>query len=198
MTTFFLTLILGFVFYASLIEWLLHRYVMHKPIFGFKYAYEAHAKVHHRVYKADGTYHEGDRQPPQKHLIPMAWWNSPVLVAIGSTPFFFISLAMGNWAIYLGIVLALGLYYAVYEYFHWCMHLPKKRRVTYTRPIRWYFRLINGHHLLHHKYMGKNFNVVLPIWDLLLGTLVRRAKVPFEQPRDPLLPDLQPRPASPK
>ena len=42
------------------------------------------------------------------------------------------------------------------------------------------FRL-NGHHLLHHRYMNKNFNVVLPLADLCLGTLLLRSKIAFAQ-----------------
>jgi hypothetical protein len=192
MTTFFVTLVLGYVFYASLIEWLLHRYVMHRSVGKFDYAYRAHALTHHKHYKADETYHEGDRQPSQKHLIHMAWWNGPVLTLLGSIPFLLISLATGIWPIWWGILLSLALYYVTYESFHWCMHLPKKRVLTYIWPIKGFFRRINGHHLLHHRYMGYNYNVVLPFWDWAFGTLILRAKTRFAQARDELLPDVQP------
>jgi sterol desaturase/sphingolipid hydroxylase (fatty acid hydroxylase superfamily) len=69
------------------------------------------------------------------------------------------------------------------------MHLPKKRHVERSGI---FFRL-NGHHLLHHRYMGKNFNVVLPLADLCLGTLLLRSKVAFAQPRGPAVPDVQPK-----
>ncbi|MGH7993446.1 MAG: fatty acid hydroxylase, partial [Limisphaerales bacterium] len=76
-----------------------------------------------------------------------------------------------------------------YEYMHWCMHLPKKRYVEHSGI---FFRL-NGHHLLHHRYMHKNFNVVLPLADLCLGTLLLRSKVAFAQARGPSVPNVQPK-----
>lgn len=68
------------------------------------------------------------------------------------------------------------------------MHLPRRRNVERTGL---FFRL-NGHHLLHHRYMHKNFNVVFPLADLLLGTLLLRSKVTFAQARGASVPDVQP------
>jgi hypothetical protein len=181
---------LGFlcaVFYASFFEWTLHRYLMHRPFGKFRYAFEAHALVHHRVFRADETYHLIHAQDAK--TIPMAWWNGPVLVAAGALPFVAISWWLGRWGLLCGAVAACASYYATYEYIHWCMHLPRKRNVERSGI---FFRL-NGHHLLHHRYMGKNFNVVLPVADLLLGTLLLRAPVKFKQARGPSVPDVQPR-----
>ena len=69
------------------------------------------------------------------------------------------------------------------------MHLPKARRVERS----WLFHRLNGHHILHHRYMHKNFNVILPLADLCLGTLLPRSKVRFAQPRGVGVPDVQPR-----
>ena len=175
----------GIVF-ASFFEWHLHKFVMHRPLGSFRYAFQAHAVVHHKTFKADHTYHlihEKDKQ-----TIPMAWWNGPVLVAIGVLPFAVLSWVIGQWAFLLGGFIAFGSYYCFYEYIHWCMHLPKARRVE--KP--WWFRKLNGHHLLHHRYMHKNFNVVLPLADLCLGTLMLRAKTHFAQAMGPSVPDIQP------
>jgi Fatty acid hydroxylase superfamily len=177
--------VVGVVF-GSFFEWTLHRYVMHRPIWNFRYAFQAHAVVHHQTFKADQTYHLQDEK--DKETIPMAWWNGPVLIAIGVIPFALISWAIGEWGFTLGGFLAFAIYYGTYEYIHWCMHLPKARRVE--KP--WWFRKLNGHHLLHHRYMHKNFNVVLPLADFLLGTLILRAKTNFMQPTGPSVPDVQP------
>ena len=69
------------------------------------------------------------------------------------------------------------------------MHLPKKRHVEQS----WIFYRLNGHHLLHHRYMHKNFNVVMPLADLLLGTLMLRSKVKFKQAEGRAVPNVQPR-----
>lgn len=175
----------GIVF-ASFFEWVLHRYVMHRPVGKFRYAFHAHAVVHHQIFKADATYHlHNDKD---KETIPMAWWNGPVLILIGMIPFALISWGIGNWGFVLGGLIAFSGYYGTYEYIHWCMHLPKARRVEQPGV----FRRLNGHHLLHHRYMHKNFNVVLPLADWCLGTLMLRAKTRFLQARGPAVPDVQP------
>jgi len=118
----------------------------------------------------------------------MAWWNGPVLVLIGITPFVLVAWMTQHWGLAIGALLVCGGYYGAYEYLHWCMHLPRRRAVERSGI---FFRL-NGHHILHHRYMGKNFNVVLPLADLLLGTLLLRARIRFAQPVGPSVPDVQP------
>ncbi|MFM2081835.1 MAG: hypothetical protein RL380_526 [Verrucomicrobiota bacterium] len=182
---------LGFgagVIIASFFEWTLHRFLMHKPLGRFDYAFQAHAVVHHHTFKADHTYHlinEAD-----KRTIPMAWWNGPVLIALcmvpGTACAFLVS---GTWQFALGALAAFIAYYSTYEYMHWCMHLPKARRVEKS----WVFYRLNGHHLLHHRYMHKNFNVVLPLADFCLGTLLLRSNIKFPQAKGPAVPDVQPR-----
>jgi hypothetical protein len=175
------------VIYASFFEWLLHKYVMHLRIPGFEYPFRAHAMVHHHIFKADHTYHLIDEK--DKWTIPMAWWNGPALVVISALPFAAVSALLGTWAVVAGAVLALGGYYGMYEWLHWCMHLPKARRVEKM----WIFYRLNGHHLLHHRYMRKNFNVVCPLADLCLRTLMLRSKLRFAQATGPSVPDVQPR-----
>ncbi len=180
------------VVFASFFEWALHRYFMHRPIGRFDYAFRAHALVHHQTFKADHTYHLINEK--DKKTIPMAWWNGPVLIALGSIPFLLASWAVGTWAITVGALIATASYYGAYEYMHWCMHLPKKRDIERSGI---YFRL-NGHHLLHHRYMHKNFNVVLPLADLILGTLLLRSKVHFKQAEGDAVPNVQPRVRKPR
>ena len=174
------------IVFASFFEWLLHKYVMHRPLGSFRYAFQAHAVVHHKTFKADHSYHLIHEE--DKHTIPMAWWNGPALILIFSIPCALISWATGYWGIHIGAIAAFSAYYGFYEYIHWCMHLPKERRVE--KP--WWFRRLNGHHLLHHRYMHKNFNVVLPLADLCLGTLMARSKTNFKQATGPSVPNVQP------
>lgn len=179
----------GFVFavlFASFFEWTLHRFLMHKPFLGFSYAYQAHALVHHKTFNYDHTYHLVKEE--DKWTIPMAWWNGPVLIMLCMIPVVPLSVVFGGWWVAATSFVTFCGYYGTYEYLHWCMHLPKARRLEKS----WVFRRLNAHHLLHHRYMGKNFNVVLPLADLLLGSLILRSKVPFMQPRGPAVPDVQP------
>jgi hypothetical protein len=173
--------------YASFFEWTLHRFVMHRPLGSFRYPFESHAIVHHKVFRADESYHLIN--PHDAKTIPMAWWNGPVLVLVAMVPFAVAAWSMGHWGFYWGALSACAGYYGTYEYIHWCMHLPKKRHVERSGI---FFRL-NGHHLLHHRYMHKNFNVVMPLADLLLGTLLLRSPIHFKQPVGAAVPNVQPR-----
>ena len=189
MTSFLLWSAAGFAAWtvvASFFEWVLHRYIMHRPLGILTYPFRAHAIVHHGIFKADHTYHLIDQK--DKETIPMAWWNGPLLIVIASLPALALGWTLGIWGVAVGALAAMSAYYGIYEYIHWCMHLPKHRRVERSGL---FFRL-NGHHLLHHRYMHKNFNVVLPLADLCLGTLLRRSKVSFAQTRGPSVPDVQP------
>ncbi|MBP9701355.1 MAG: fatty acid hydroxylase [Candidatus Pacebacteria bacterium] len=180
---------LFFVVACSFAEWGLHNYIMHRPFqllfWRLVYAFKAHALVHHVIYKADYTYHAQEGDDGKK--IPMAWWNSFVIIAIGCSLLTWYFWFFG-WKWLLLAIPTMFAYYGVYEYIHWCMHLPKARRIEQS----WIFFRLNGHHLLHHRYMNKNFNVVLPLADWVLGTLLLRAKTRFAQARGPSVPDVQP------
>lgn len=181
------------VIYVSFCEYGLHRFIMHKPFFQFIYPFKAHAIVHHGTFKSDKTYHL--QNDADKSTIHMAWWNGIVVVAIGSVPAILASVLFGTWWILIMVSSVAMLYYCVYEYSHWCMHLPlPERRIIESWPvIGWMFYRLNGHHLLHHRYMHKNFNVVLPLADFCLGTLLLRSKIKFPQARGISVPDVQPK-----
>lgn len=179
---------------CSEFEWRLHSGVMHKPIyiFGWKFDYPfiAHHQVHHQIFKWDKTYILQD--PADRPTITMAWWNGPLLSVISSIPGWIVGYMIDH-------MLAVGLtsfftvfaYYGVYETIHLFMHLPAQKKRLIGRifpPYKW----LNGHHILHHRWMKKNFNVVLPLADWWHKTLLRRSPMRFDQPRGPLIPDVQP------
>jgi hypothetical protein len=175
--------------YASFFEWTLHRFVLHRPLRFFRYPFNAHAMVHHRLFRADYTYHAQSKTDEVK--IPMTWWNGPALILVGCVPFAAMA-ALSSWWLLLGAFVCACAYYGTYEYLHWCMHKPKRRLVERSGI----FFLLNGHHLLHHRYMHKNFNVVLPLADLCLNTLLMRSQVCFAQARGESVPDVQPKSSS--
>jgi hypothetical protein len=192
MLTFFFWTAIGFLggtVLASFFEWTLHRFFMHRPTAGWRYPFERHALIHHRIFRADHSYHLVDEK--DKRTIPMAWWNGPVIIAVCQIPFIVAAAISQKWGVLCGGAIACTVYFAAYEYLHWCMHLPRQRHVERSGI---FFRL-NGHHLLHHRYMHKNFNVVLPLADLLLGTLLLRSKVSFPQACGAAVPNVQPLPS---
>jgi len=180
--------ILCSLFYCTAFEWFMHRYIMHRRVTGLQFAFVRHTRTHHRLIEGDHTYHVSDPEI-EKH-IRMPLWAGPLVIGITQIPVCLVTYFSQQWVFQGTSVIFCALYFTAYEYLHYCMHLPKARRVEKGRV----FRLLNGHHILHHWCMGKNFNVVCPLMDLLMGTLVVRPTRRFTQP--PVggpVPDLQPR-----
>ena len=153
------------IIYASFAEWVIHRWLMHRPLFRFDHFFIGHAKVHHGNYRADSTYVVGDR--PRNDLT-LAWWAMPFPVLVHA-PFL---IAIALWVSVpaaVGLLVALSLYQTSYEYLHYCMHVPSNRWFERASAFKW----INAHHLQHHRKHNTNLNIVLPIADFLLGTRQR-------------------------
>ena len=73
---------------------------------------------------------------------------------------------------YLAFLITFGvtvaLYYVGYEGLHYLMHKPTFPFIEHSG----FFKFIKRHHAIHHVYMDKNLNVLLPIADFCLGSLV--------------------------
>jgi len=155
---------------SSLFEWIYHRYWLHRPWLPPQ-MFTAHTLVHHQLCKHEDTFHVTEEE--QEEALTFQWWAAPVLIGINAIPWAVAAwLARGtSYPGWLAVGVVCGmilLYYFAYEGFHYLMHKPS---------IPWieragFFQFIKKHHRLHHVYMGKNFNVVLPLADLCLGTLV--------------------------
>ena len=155
---------------ATMFEWIYHRYWLHRPWLPPQ-MFTAHTLVHHQLCKHEDTFHI--TEPEQEEAMTFQWWAGVVLVGINMVPWALVALLAGGtgypgWTVMATIGATIFVYYLAYEGFHFLMHKPS---------IPWieragFFQFIKKHHRLHHVYMGKNFNVVLPLADLMLGTLV--------------------------
>ena len=152
-----------FFMYVSFFEWALHKYIMHTPI--FVYPFQAHALTHHGLFRADHSYYLRREQDVPK--VTFAWWNAPGLFIL-NMPLLFLASTVGGVATFIGGSTALLLNYMLYEYLHWCMHIPQGRWIERTRA----FQFLKKHHYLHHRYALRNLNVVLPLADWVMGTLI--------------------------
>ncbi len=149
--------------YLSFFEWILHRYAFHTPKIS-ALMFHAHTRVHHQIYKGDESYHTNDPHPTN---VPMNWWALPAFVGIHLPLLCLVQWVTGIPSIWGGLF-AVITYFGIYESIHWAMHVPRTARIlSRFRP----YRFLDNHHHLHHKYMLSNLNVVLPLADLLLGTL---------------------------
>jgi hypothetical protein len=161
------------VLQASLFEWVYHRYWLHRPWLPPQ-MFTAHTLVHHQLCKHDDTFHVHDEE--QEEALTFQWWGGPLLIAINVVPWTCAWWPLRATAVPLSLLIAclisvvvtLSLYYVAYEGFHYLMHRPKIAWIERS-PL---FRFLERHHRIHHIHMGKNFNVVVPFADLVLGTLV--------------------------
>jgi len=152
-----------FFLYAGLFEYALHRWLMHRPSRVLPYPYKVHELLHHQVFGGGATYHV--QREEDTNLILFQWWQTLLLLASHVPLAWGLQVASG-FPVFWGGMSALAVYYALYEYLHWCMHNPTGRWIELTRV----FQYLDAHHRLHHRLWRTNFNVVLPIGDLVFGT----------------------------
>lgn len=157
---------------SSFFEWAFHRYWLHRPWLP-KDCFTQHTLIHHQLCKFDDTFHIVEEE--QQEALTFMWWGGPVLIAINTLPWALLALglhASGLDLPYLGFLITfasvMSLYYIGYEGLHALMHKPMIPFIERSRP----FLFIKRHHRIHHVHMNKNLNVLLPLADLLLGTLV--------------------------
>jgi hypothetical protein len=162
------------VVWGSFFEWTLHRFVMHRRVPFFGYPFRTHAVIHHGTFGPGPDYHL--LQETHRELVTMAWWNGPALLAANSPAALGVVALVGSWWAGLAFMATLSLYYAAYEYLHWCMHVPGPRWFQATGLFRW----LDRHHRLHHLQPGHNLNVVIPLADWILRT--RLARAPMQAP----------------
>lgn len=165
--------------YASFFEWVLHRFLMHQPL--WSYPFQSHALIHHGIFRTGPDYFLSNDDDLKK--VRFAWWNAPLILGLHA-PLIFLIQYLLHTNILIGGMAALGFYYFLYEYLHFCMHVPKGRWLEKTAWFCW----LDAHHHMHHKRHFKNLNVVFPLADLLFGTLVpARDRIPVpERQRTPV------------
>src|SRR3989304_2723672 len=79
--TFHFTEVAGFIslfFYASFFEWVLHRFLMHQPI--WSYPFKSHALIHHGIFRSGPTYFLTHDEDLKK--VRFAWWNAPMILGL--------------------------------------------------------------------------------------------------------------------
>ncbi|MBX9570689.1 MAG: sterol desaturase family protein [Candidatus Obscuribacterales bacterium] len=152
----------------SFIEHQVHSRLMHRKNFlserspSFKRTFEAHAIFHHGHYSkmfTDEPVAVGEdkeirltvRKAPIKAL--------PVAALIASI----------SWQGALILVAVVTLHHWIWNKIHLEMHKPEGRGFN-NWPI---YKFLARYHWLHHKYPDKNFNVVFPLADYVLGTNAR-------------------------
>ena len=141
-------LFLGGIFFWSLFEYLMHRFVFH---------YVAHTDRGKRInYVLHGNHHEYPRDK-ERLFMPAA----PSLI-ISSTLFFLFWLVLDKniFAFFPGFILG----YLIYGSMHYAIH-------AWNPPFKWMKGLWRNHHLHHYNHDHKAFGVSSTLWDHVFGTM---------------------------
>ena len=159
------------VIQSSFFEWTFHRYWLHRP-WRPKECFTQHTLIHHQLCKFDDTFHVSEKE--QHEALSFMWWGGPVLIAINVLPWALLAgvlrisgVSVPDGPFLVTFAAGMALYYAGYEGTHFLMHKPTIGWIERSRP----FQFIKRHHRIHHVRMNRNFNVLLPLADIVLGTL---------------------------
>lgn len=151
---------------AFAFEWRAHKRVLHRraPLLGL--LYERHELEHHVVYRYDDM---AMRSPSEMWLILMPPY-AVVIVLLLDVPF-----ALGAGALFgrdVGLLVCATamLFFLAYEWLHLAYHLPPESFVGRRALVR---RLRELHRRHHDPRLMKrwNFNVTVPVFDWVHGTL---------------------------
>ena len=153
---------------GSFTVWAFHRYPLHRRYKIITYPYKKHTVEHHNFY----TYQ--DLEISSFREIPYIMFG--VFDVIGFALFFVPAVYFGLSTFLPSnlvnmIVASCSGYFIIYEVFHTISHLPASNFLLKIPMLKFMWNHHRIHH--HHKYMHKvNFNIVFPLFDWLMGTLI--------------------------
>lgn len=161
-------------------EWRMHKGLLHQRTPPAQMLYDRHTPEHHMVFITDDM---AIRDWREFKLVLMPAY-AIVALGIGLSP---MVAALWFWAGQHNLAcvftfVTMG-YVVSYEWLHLSYHLPRQSLIGRLSVVRFMRR----HHAIHHdpRVMQRwNFNVSLPLWDVVRRTYVRP---PEGEPLEPLL-----------
>jgi hypothetical protein len=155
--------------FANFFEWTVHRFPMHRPLVP-RIMYRNHAQIHHQAFTEQSM---AIAAPRELWLIMMPWYTIVMLLVAASPVAIAVALVGGLPLAGIFYVGALS-YFLFYETLHALYHLPPATlaRIGIGGP-RGLFSRMRAHHAHHHalrRMAHVNFNVTIPLADLVLGT----------------------------
>ena len=157
----------------SFIEHQVHARLMHKAsIPAFKKTYMAHALDHHKHYSE--KFYDEPVPPGEDKEIQLTVRKAP----IKALPFAIV-ISLISWVGGLMFILVVTMHHWIWNKIHLEMHKPEARGFS-----RWpIYKMLAQYHWLHHRHPNKNFNVVFPFADFILGTNIKATPREMEEMR---------------
>jgi hypothetical protein len=160
----------------SFIEHQIHRSLMHRKnilsgrLPTFKKVFEHHAILHHRhyhkIFTDEPVPHGQDRH---LRLSLKEGFLEALPISVLMTPI--------SWQGAITFVIVVCLHHFIWNQIHMEMHKPEKRFFSHWSV----YKFLARYHYLHHRYPHKNFNVVLPLADYVLGTYICASQSDLEE-----------------
>jgi hypothetical protein len=179
--------LVGALVYGTFLEWFIHRFVMHTSKIS-RLAFDRHAIAHHTERRSLKAFYASPEEEyhyeiGESSFVPVLWFlHLPIFFVVWR----FISIPAA-------ITLATGglLYLIAYEVLHFYIHAPRNYLFQRTRLFRFYCE----YHRLHHHKARVNYNVVMPLADLILRTFSMESMRPEPSAPDYVCPDTGPKTA---
>ncbi len=151
-------------------EWRAHKDILHRRLPGLGELYERHERTHHVIYTADDMAMRSQRE---WMLVLMPWFAILLIVGMLLPVMTVVAwLSTRNCAL-LSLCTSV-LFFLQYEWMHLSYHLPDEHPIARLRLIRYLSALHRSHH--DPRNMKRwNFNITIPLFDVLHGTLNRDA-----------------------
>ena len=148
------------------IEWAIHRYTMHRKVWGLGWSYRWHHEEHH-AQKMNEIHNHVDIlwQPYVVAWLVGAAWG-------GSRIYFFNGLGGASGIVSLGVVLFIHRY--LWNHIHRNIH-ELDGYTNWTRYIPLYYGWVKRHHLEHHRHPNYNLSILFPLVDTVMKTQWRRS-----------------------
>ncbi len=151
---------------GNAVEWHAHKGLLHRRTWPLEILYVRHTPQHHAIYVSEDMYIRDRRELkfvllPAHGVIALVVITSPITIALA---------LFGQMNLAALWVTTVVLYILTYEWLHLAYHLPADGPVGRLRVTKW----LRRHHQRHHspQLMQRwNFNVTLPLWDHVRGTV---------------------------
>jgi hypothetical protein len=154
---------IAFVF-ANVVEYLVHRHLMHVPRGPFRFLFARHTLQHHRFFSGARMWAESTRDwkivlfPPAVIFFFLGLIGAPLAIALD------VALPSTNLGPLFGATAA-G-YFLLYEVCHLAWHQSDDSLIARIPGVRRF----REHHRRHHVEATRGFNVTFPIADFLFRT----------------------------
>ena len=167
---------------APPIEWFVHRFVYHEAVIAPLGAIFTVHTAHHYAYFPTWRYVTGGparrlsirKRTPEAHassirnarvrLAHFSWY-----MAIGAIVVWLPGWVLTrNVAFMAGLIVSSAVVSNLFIVVHDTIHRPASHRIVEAQP---WFAFLDRHHYIHHVALGANLNFLLPLADLLFGTL---------------------------